>query len=93
MIDVKGRIACELSSADELLLTEMMFNGVFNDLTPGSFLIYIQGWYAEFWLNIDLGLLPRKTTARLSYKIDLLTLHTYPALGSTSLFSSRFKPL
>jgi hypothetical protein len=34
VIDVKGRIACELSSADELLLTEMMFNGVFNDLTP-----------------------------------------------------------
>lgn len=34
VIEVKGRIACELSSADELLLTEMMFNGVFNELTP-----------------------------------------------------------
>ena len=33
-IDIKGRIACELSSADELLLTEMMFNGVFNELSP-----------------------------------------------------------
>ena len=29
----KGRIACELSSADELLLTEMVFNGLFNDLS------------------------------------------------------------
>ena len=28
------RIACELSSADELLLTEMMFNGLFNEMTP-----------------------------------------------------------
>jgi len=27
VIEVKGRIACELSSADELLLTEMIFNG------------------------------------------------------------------
>ena len=34
VIEMKGRIACELSSADELLLTEMMFNGLFNDMTP-----------------------------------------------------------
>ncbi|XP_061603871.1 exosome RNA helicase MTR4 [Phyllopteryx taeniolatus] len=33
VIEVKGRVACEISSADELLLTEMMFNGLFNDLT------------------------------------------------------------
>ena len=34
VIDIKGRIACELSSADELLLTEMMFNNLFNPLNP-----------------------------------------------------------
>jgi len=34
VIEIKGRIACELSSADELLLTEMMFNGLFNPMTP-----------------------------------------------------------
>ncbi|XP_053622157.1 exosome RNA helicase MTR4 [Plodia interpunctella] len=34
VIELKGRIACELSSADELLLTELIFNGVFNALTP-----------------------------------------------------------
>ena len=33
---ILGRIACELSSADELLLTEMMFNGLFNDLEPAQ---------------------------------------------------------
>lgn len=33
VIELKGRVACELSSGDELLLTEMIFNGVFNDLT------------------------------------------------------------
>ena len=31
-----GRIACELSSADELLLTEMVFNGLFNEMTPAQ---------------------------------------------------------
>lgn len=29
---MKGRVACEISTGDELLLTEMMFQGVFNDL-------------------------------------------------------------
>ncbi|KAK9451642.1 rRNA-processing arch domain-containing protein [Limtongia smithiae] len=33
IIQVKGRVACEISSGDELMLTEMIFNGVFNDLT------------------------------------------------------------
>lgn len=34
VIEFKGRVACELSSADELLLTELIFNGVFNNITP-----------------------------------------------------------
>ncbi|KAM0791107.1 ATP-dependent RNA helicase mtr4 [Microbotryomycetes sp. NB124-2] len=34
VVEKKGRVACEISSGDELLLTEMVFNGVFNDLTP-----------------------------------------------------------
>ncbi|XP_029024555.1 exosome RNA helicase MTR4 [Betta splendens] len=33
VIEMKGRVACEISSGDELLLTEMMFNGLFNDLS------------------------------------------------------------
>lgn len=33
VIEFKGRVACELSSADELLMTEMIFNGVFNSLS------------------------------------------------------------
>lgn len=36
VIEFKGRVACELSSADELLMTEMIFNGVFNELTTGQ---------------------------------------------------------
>lgn len=30
---MKGRVACEISTGDELLITEMIFNGAFNDLT------------------------------------------------------------
>ena len=33
-IDVKGRIACELQTSHELLLVEMLFNGLFNDMQP-----------------------------------------------------------
>lgn len=34
IVDMKGRVACEISSGDELMLTEMIFNGVFNTLLP-----------------------------------------------------------
>lgn len=34
VIDIKGRVACEITSGDELLLTEMLFNGAFADLNP-----------------------------------------------------------
>jgi superfamily II RNA helicase len=33
-LNKKGRVACEISSGDELLPTEMIFGGVFNELTP-----------------------------------------------------------
>ncbi|RUS33914.1 rRNA-processing arch domain-containing protein [Jimgerdemannia flammicorona] len=33
VVEMKGRVACEISSGDELLLTEMIFNGLFNDMT------------------------------------------------------------
>uniref|UniRef100_UPI00358E6646 exosome RNA helicase MTR4 n=1 Tax=Myxine glutinosa TaxID=7769 RepID=UPI00358E6646 len=34
VIELKGRVACEISSGDELMLTELLFNGIFNELTP-----------------------------------------------------------
>ncbi|XP_050084334.1 exosome RNA helicase MTR4 [Anopheles aquasalis] len=36
VIEFKGRVACELSCADELLITEMVFNGTFTDLGPAQ---------------------------------------------------------
>jgi len=34
VIEMKGRIACEINAADELVITEMIFTGFFKDLTP-----------------------------------------------------------
>ncbi|KAF5390934.1 hypothetical protein D9757_003924 [Collybiopsis confluens] len=34
IVETKGRVACEISSGDELLLTELIFNGTFNTLAP-----------------------------------------------------------
>ena len=34
VVSLKGRVACEISTGDELLLTELIFNGVFNSLSP-----------------------------------------------------------
>ncbi|KAK8407539.1 hypothetical protein O3P69_002232 [Scylla paramamosain] len=36
VIERKGRVACELSAADELLITEMLFNGLFNNLSASQ---------------------------------------------------------
>lgn len=33
LIGMKGRVACEITACDELVLTEMIFDGIFNDLT------------------------------------------------------------
>ncbi|KAL3313425.1 Exosome RNA helicase MTR4 [Cichlidogyrus casuarinus] len=34
LIALKGRVACEITSADEILLTELLFDGTFNKLSP-----------------------------------------------------------
>ena len=36
VIQNKGRVACEVSTADELLTTELVFSGMLNDLEPGA---------------------------------------------------------
>jgi len=32
VVEVKGRVACEINAGDELVLTELIFQGLFNDL-------------------------------------------------------------
>jgi hypothetical protein len=38
-------------------------------------------WYAEFFLEINLKILLRKTGARLNFKIALISLHIHPGSG------------
>jgi ATP-dependent RNA helicase DOB1 len=34
VVTTKGRVACEISTGDELLLTQLVYDDVFKDLTP-----------------------------------------------------------
>lgn len=34
VVQLKARVACEISTGDELVLSELLLNGFFNDLTP-----------------------------------------------------------
>ncbi|KAI4184220.1 MAG: hypothetical protein L6R41_004902 [Letrouitia leprolyta] len=34
VVELKARVACEISTGDELLLSELLFDGFFNELTP-----------------------------------------------------------
>lgn len=34
VIQMKARVACEISTGDELMLSELLFSGFFNDFTP-----------------------------------------------------------
>jgi ATP-dependent RNA helicase DOB1 len=34
VVQMKARVACEISTGDELVLSELLFNGFFNELTP-----------------------------------------------------------
>ncbi|EKG21844.1 Helicase [Macrophomina phaseolina MS6] len=34
VVQLKARVACEISTGDELVLSELLFNGFFNELTP-----------------------------------------------------------
>ena len=57
----KGQVACILTSSDEILLTEMLFNGAFNDMEPkmlcamlscflmNVYFFYNKGKYIKRW--------------------------------------------
>src|ERR1700755_1195830 len=34
VVQMKARVACEISTGDELVLSELLLNGFFNELTP-----------------------------------------------------------
>jgi len=34
VVQTKGRIACEISAGDEIMVTELLISGIFNKLEP-----------------------------------------------------------
>lgn len=36
VVQMKARVACEISTGDELVLSELLFNGFFNELSPSQ---------------------------------------------------------
>ena len=34
VVELKGRVACEVSTADELVMTELIFSNTFQELSP-----------------------------------------------------------
>lgn len=34
IVQMKGKVACEISASDEILATELLFLGIFNDMEP-----------------------------------------------------------
>jgi len=50
VVQTKGRIACDISAGDELIVTELLVSGIFNKLEPEiiagvlSALVCQEGW-------------------------------------------------
>lgn len=36
VVQLKGRVACEIAAADEVILTELLFEGTFQELSPAQ---------------------------------------------------------
>ncbi|KAF9762017.1 ATP-dependent RNA helicase DOB1 [Nosema granulosis] len=53
---VKGRLACEISTGDELVLTEMLFNGDFTKLAVNEFVPLLSCLVFEEWNDDDYSL-------------------------------------
>ena len=42
-VQIKGRVACEINTVDPLLLTELLFQNAFGDLSPGECAAFLAG--------------------------------------------------
>ena len=51
----KGQVACILTSSDEILLTEMLFNGAFNDTDPKILCAMLSCFLMNVQLKYNLG--------------------------------------
>ena len=36
LVEMKGKVGCEISAGDEILLTDLLFSGFFNEMQPNE---------------------------------------------------------
>lgn len=53
---LKGRAACEIDTADELLTTELMFNGTFNNLDKHQLVALVSCLVPVEKSNVSIGI-------------------------------------
>lgn len=78
-MELKGKVACEISSADELTLTELMFNGVLQDIKVEEMVSLLSCFVWQEKLNdapkpreeLDLLFTQLQDTARRVAKVQL----------------------
>lgn len=59
VVEVKGRVACEITAGDELVITELIFMGVFNELDVDQTVALLSCFVFEETVRI--ASLPHKT--------------------------------
>ena len=51
VISQKGRVACELSSGDEIVVSEMMFDGMFNKMNEDQIVALLSCFVHQVFLD------------------------------------------
>ncbi|CAG0888197.1 unnamed protein product, partial [Darwinula stevensoni] len=70
VIEVKGRVACELSCGDELLLTEMIFNGMFNEMEAAQIVALLSCLVCDE-KSLDAPVIPEEIMGQMKEMQDL----------------------
>jgi len=65
VVDLKGKVACEISSADELILIELMFNGVSRTLRW-------RRWFLSWFVLSGKKIINNAANAKPREELDLL---------------------
>ena len=61
VVKIKGRVACEINTADELVLTELIFQNFFNDYEPAEIVGLLSCFVFQEKSQLEPNLTPRLT--------------------------------
>ena len=78
VVEQKGRAACEIDTGDELVICELIYDGVFNDLKP-------EVWHHKLPTSQPSALCPRKPLKTAEYEAQNLKLSLKSILENSHL--------